>query len=244
MTINVGICDDSPQQTQLIQSYLDRFREQFGLTVIASSNPAEFLAQLKFQKPQILFLDIDMGETNGIQLGERIKALYEDALIVYITGHGQYALEAFRVRAFHYLLKPLTQEKFAQVFIEAVKAIPKESATKPEPQRFKLQRKGLVEYIDYDAILYFGKVGRKVTVHTKSGVLEYHGSFAELLEAIDTRVFIQCHQGYIINKRKLRAYRDSDLYLEGNRRVPVSRSYAAGIREMLAKRLFEEEDEQ
>lgn len=243
MVFTVGICDDNQQQTEMIERYLDKQKGRYALNVITSTNPEEFLARLKTQKPHIVFLDIDMGETNGIQLGERIKALYKDAVIIYITGHEQYAVEAYRIRAFHYLLKPLAEEKFAKVFLEAVKTMFKESVKKPESQKFKLQRKGLVEYIDYDAIFYFEKVGRKVTVQTECGVLEYHGSFADLLEAIDTSVFIQCHQGFIINKSKLRAYRDKDLYLEGNRRIPVSRSYAAEIKEMLAKRLFEEEDD-
>jgi two-component system LytT family response regulator len=71
---------------------------------------ADALAGLQFSEPDIAFLDIEMPETNGLELAEKILALKGDVEIVFVTAYDQYALEAFRVNALDYLLKPLSVE--------------------------------------------------------------------------------------------------------------------------------------
>ena len=238
MVLTVGICDDSPEQIELLEGYLQRSEEGSGLTVVSSADPAEFLAKLKENKPDLVFLDIDMRELNGIELGEKIRAEYDAAVIVYITAYEEYALEAFRVRAFHYLLKPLTEEQFNQVFQEAAALFKKRTLEKPDKKYFTVQRKDEIISLDYDDIDYFEKVGHKIKVHTGNSGLDYYGSFIKLLNEIDPDFFVQCHQGYIVNIDKIRGYRDKVLFLEGDLAIPVSRSYILTIHEMLAKKLF------
>ncbi|HBE80124.1 MAG TPA: DNA-binding response regulator [Firmicutes bacterium] len=238
MSITVGICDDCPEQIELLKGYLYRFDNGAGLTVVSSADPLEFLARLKENKPDLVFLDIDMRELNGIELGEKIRAEYEAVIIVYITAYEQYALEAFRVRAFHYLLKPLTEEKFARVFQEAVGVIQKIVFGKTAKKSFVVRRKDETICLDYDDIDYFEKAGHKIKVHTGNSALDYYGNFIKLLEEIDPGFFVQCHQGYIVNINKVRGYRDKTIFLEGNLPVPVSRSYTINVKERLAKKLF------
>jgi DNA-binding LytR/AlgR family response regulator len=238
MALTVGICDDCPEQIELLKGYLHRFEDGTGLTVVGSTDPEEFLAELKENKPDLVFLDIDLGEWNGITLGETIKTTYEAAIIVYITAYEEYALEAFRVRAFHYLLKPLTEEKFNQVFQEATALFKKIAIEKPGKKSFTVRRKDEIIALDYDDIDYFEKIGHKIKVYTGDGDLDFYGNFIKLLDAIDPDFFVQCHQGYIVNIDKIRGYRDKTLFLEGNLPIPVSRSYTMNIKEILVKRLF------
>ncbi len=131
MAFTIGICDDCPEQNELLVQYLNNYQGGNGrFTILQSTSPENFLMKLEGKKPQLVFLDIDMGEMSGIELGEKIKALYEDIIIVYITAYEKYALEAFQVRAFHYLLKPLTEEKFNHVLAEAVRLIKNDSESK------------------------------------------------------------------------------------------------------------------
>ncbi|MEK8128037.1 response regulator [Paenibacillus filicis] len=76
----------------------------------AFSNPAEALACLPQLKPDVVFLDVNMPIINGLELGERINELDEDIELVYVTAYDQYALEAFRLNAIDYILKPYTPE--------------------------------------------------------------------------------------------------------------------------------------
>ena len=85
-----------------------------GGTHLGASDPDDALRLAKESPPDVAFLDVEMpGEMNGLALGKRLKALYPKLNIVIITGHREYALDAFGLDASGYLLKPLTQEAVA-----------------------------------------------------------------------------------------------------------------------------------
>lgn len=242
MELTVAICDDSPEQIELLRGYLQRLAGGSGLTIVSSADPEEFLLALQRNRPDLVFLDIDMGAWNGIQLGERIKEEYAAAVIVYVTAYEAYALEAFRVRAFHYLLKPVTEEQFQRVFQEAAAFLRaflrKKGAEESAPKFLVIHRKDETIYCNYDDIDYFEKVGHKIKVHAGNRDIDYYGNFIRLLDALEPDFFLKCHQGYIVNKSKIRRYRDKTLFLEGNIAIPVSRSYLPAVHEMLTRRLF------
>jgi len=242
VAFTIGICDDSPEQVQLLTQYLNSYQGSGGFVVIKSTNPENFLKKLQTCRPQLVFLDIAMGGMNGIQLGEKIKALYEDTIVVYITAHEKYALEAFGVRAFHYLLKPLTKEKFTRMLDEAIGFIGNKNEKKPE-KTFAVQLKGEIICLAYSDIHYFEKIGHRVKVHTKERDIYFYDNISRILNMIDSDSFIQCHQGYIANIDKIQSFRDKTLTLDGNIKLPVSRSYTESIKEMLAKRLFAGKEE-
>lgn len=243
MAYTIGICDDNPEQLHLLRKYLDTYSQDTDqFSILESTEPVVFLNMLQASKPHLVFLDIDMGEMNGIQLGDRLKSLYPETAIVYVTAHEKYALEAFRVRAFHYLLKPLTREKFSWVFEEAVRSIKRINENKPV-KTLTIQTKEEIICLAYSDIFYFEKVSHKIKVHTENRDIYYYDNFLNLIEAIDANCFIQCHQGYIANIGKIRGFRDKTLFLDGNLKLPVSRSYTERIKEMLAKRLFAGKEE-
>jgi DNA-binding LytR/AlgR family response regulator len=244
MALTIGICDDCPEQIELLRRYLQRVADGSGLTIISSADPEEFLIKLKKNRPDLVFLDVEMSSLDGIQLGEKIRAQYQSAIIIYITAYEAYAVEAFRVRAFHYLLKPLSEEKFTKVFQEALELFKKSVNAKTAPQFFTVRKKVETVRIAYDDINYFEKIGHKIKVHAETGGIEFYGKFGMLLTEIDLEFFIRCHQGYIVNSAKIRGYRDKTLILAGNIRIPVGRAYIANIKEMLENRLFDGENGQ
>jgi DNA-binding LytR/AlgR family response regulator len=244
MALTIGICDDCREQIELLRKYLRRLEDGAGLKVISSSDPEEFLAMLKTNQPDLVFLDVEMNAMDGIQLGEKIRAQYQSAIIIYITAYEAYALEAFRVRAFHYLLKPLSEERFIKAFQEAVASFKKSVPAKTGDKFFTVRKKAETIRIAYDDINYFEKIGHKIKVHTETGGIEFYGKFGKLLTEIDLEFFIRCHQGYIVNGAKIRGYRDKSLILAGNIRIPVGRFYIVNIKEMLENRLFDGENGQ
>ena len=137
----IGMSRRQPEQLDLLAGYIKGCFVGGEYLLIRSADPADFLAQLSSAPAHLVFLDVDMPGMNGIRLGEEIRALYRDAAIIYITAHEEYALQAFDVRAFHYLLKPLTREKFRSVFQEALDRIGDGETTTPE-KMFSVQLRG------------------------------------------------------------------------------------------------------
>ncbi|MGE4484704.1 MAG: LytR/AlgR family response regulator transcription factor, partial [Oscillospiraceae bacterium] len=165
MRLNIGICDDFPEQVALLSAYLNRRHDSGAFQIVTGTEPLRFLEDLENTPPQLVFLDIDMGETSGIRLGEAIKSRYPDTLIIYITAYSKYACDAFGVRAFHYLLKPLTEETLSQVLTEALDYIEKRRNGIPV-KTLTIRNKGETVSLRYDNIYYFEKAGHRISVHT------------------------------------------------------------------------------
>lgn len=241
MAITIGICDDNPMQLSLLLKYLEHSSLAEGMKIIQSVNPVDFIGKLKEEPAQLVFLDIDMGEMSGIELGRNIKRLNENTIIIYVTAHEKYALEAFEVRAFHYLLKPLTEEKFIRVLEDALNYLKQRNELK-EQGFFTYQTKGEMIRMNYHDIFYFEKVGRKIKIRIAQQDQFFYGNFTQLLRELPEEVFLQCHQGYIANIEKVRSYREKTLFLEKDFKLPVSRSFSEKVKEILTERLFAGKD--
>lgn len=237
MTMTIGICDDNPAQLDLMNAYLQSSNRAGNLKVFGSTDPAAFLDLVKVKQPQLVFLDIDMGEINGIDLGAEIKALDEDVVLIYVTAHEKYAVKAFSVRAFHYLLKPLTRASFEQVLDEGIKQVEKLAGKRGGS--FVVKTKGEVARLKYGEIACFEKVGHRIRIRTAERDYFYYGNFTGLLAQLEEEFFVQCHQGYIANISKIRAFRDRTLFLNGGISLPVSRSYTDQVKRVLSVRLFD-----
>ena len=239
--LTIGVCDDQPEQVRnLLRLLNDPVACNGDCRVIASVSPVEFLKRLETEKPDLVFLDVNMDELDGIKLGEAIRARHPDAMVVYVTAFGQYALDAFRVRAFHYLLKPLEREAFSALMREARARLQREDSV--SDQYFTVQVKGETARFAQGEILYFEKVGHCVVVHALDREMSYYGKIHSLMDKLNPDRFVQCHQGYVVNLDMVRAFRDKTLKLEGGAEVPVSRSCVDQVKSVLVRRLFDREE--
>lgn len=96
---------------QLIAEHINRLLAETGVEVAGCyTNPYEALEMIKLLRPDVLFLDIEMPEMSGLEIAEQVYADNLDSEVVFITAFNQYAIDAFRVNALDYLLKPLMEE--------------------------------------------------------------------------------------------------------------------------------------
>lgn len=105
---------------------LSQLKELAGINgnvdvVALFTDSLEGLLNVAKLKPNVVFIDIDMPETNGIYMAEQIIKSYPDTCIVFVTSYDDYGLEAFELNALDYLLKPVTQERFSQCIEKLLK---------------------------------------------------------------------------------------------------------------------------
>ena len=121
--ISAVIIDDERHVIKEIEFYLKKYPE---ISVVESFiNPLEALKKLPELKPQLVFLDIQMPQLMGIDVGSRILDINSDIEIIFVTAHDQYAMEAFELNAIAYILKPIEQEKFENTMRKVTKRIRK-----------------------------------------------------------------------------------------------------------------------
>lgn len=107
--IQVITLDDEQLALDNLNYILKKFEEIE--VVLSTTSPAEVLDSLERLKPDLIFADISMPEINGMEIAERIMEQQLSAKIIFITAYEQYALDAFRVNAIDYILKPVTTSK-------------------------------------------------------------------------------------------------------------------------------------
>jgi len=237
MTWKVGICDDNPLQVELIKKYVQKYDWKDDICVLDSTNPDDFLDQVEALIPHLVFLDIDMGKVSGIDLGEAIREIDKNIVIVFVTAYEKYAYEAYQTRAFHYLMKPILPEKFNAVLDEVIAHI-KRLTIPLENKSFVVKTKKEIVCIECNDIYYFEKIGHKIRVCAESRDVFFYDNFCTLIETIDPNHFVRCHQGYIVNIGKVRGLKNKTLFLSNDFELPVSRTYMNDIKLVLNEKLF------
>lgn len=103
------IIDDEPMAVELLSRML---RPHQDIQIVGSYiNPLRALREIKLLRPDVIFLDIEMGEINGLEFAGVLLSEFDSADIVFVTAYSQYAVDAFEVNAIDYLLKPVLEKR-------------------------------------------------------------------------------------------------------------------------------------
>ena len=102
------VVDDEPMMLEELTEMLGNIRP--GADVLGFTKPRTALAEMEHQTADVAFLDIQMGSMSGLELAEQLKRLHPDLHIIFVTGYQKYAVQAFRLHATGYLLKPVNEE--------------------------------------------------------------------------------------------------------------------------------------
>lgn len=222
-TITCAIIDDEPLAIELLKSYVGKTA---FLKLVGSYNSAvTALADFKSTKPDLLFLDIQMPDLNGIELS---RIVGNQCKIVFTTAFEQYALESYKVNALDYLLKPISYVEFLKAATKAQEWFEMKSASK---ETHKDEKKLIVKsdykllQIDFDKILYIEGVKDYVKI-----VLEDNSMpILTLLnmKTLETELppsFIRVHRSFIVHAPKIGVI-ERNRIIFGKQNIPISDSY-------------------
>lgn len=114
--MRVAICDDEIKMRELLAAKVRRLCPDADIVLVKSGS--ELLSMEP--QPEILFLDIGMPKMSGMEAARALRENNKSMVLIFVTAFAEYVFQAFDVGAFHYLVKPFTDEKFAEVFCAAV----------------------------------------------------------------------------------------------------------------------------
>ena len=239
MPINIFLCDDDLVQLETLTSFIHSIFSKGEIAITQATSGEELLSKIDAVKPDTVILDIEMKGLNGIQTGFILREKFKDLIIVFITGFKDYAFDAFSVKSFDYIIKPVTFSQFKMLMDDIIIRLDQIRAYKEKSQTLVIASRDKSAAIRYDDIFYFEKSLRKVRIYTKCGIYEYYGTFKELMNNLNMDFFVQCHQGYIVNISKIKEIRKDELILnEIKSSIPMSRKYKSNVREAMSCRLF------
>ena len=203
--IKVVIADDDPSSRTLLAQFTQLMPNYIIAGEAASGN--ELLELVMKEKPEIILLDIQMPDLNGVEAAKACKLMAPSLHIIFTTGHEEYAVEAFNLSAVDYLVKPIERTRFfmalekARKSIEVAKAI-ESRAAKKEWKRLAIRSNQTFVYLPVEEILFIEKEGRKSVIHTVDERFVTHEPLQELEERLPD-YFYKTHRSYLVNLKKI-----------------------------------------
>ena len=205
--LNFALCDDNYSAIDKLSKMLNSIlisNNLKGQITFTSSSPDKLLNFVKHNPVHVLLLDIDLKSTkSGIELAEQIRAIDKSVYIIFITGHFEFSLIAYKCKTFDFLAKPLTKERFEETILRLYSDVFGDTS-----RYIRLDNNKTV--IKEDSIRFIKKDGMKVIFHTDTRDYETYSSFNKISDMLPYN-FVRCHKSYIVNVSKI-----SDINLSEN----------------------------
>lgn len=228
--LTVAICEDNDEQCAALRRLLDEWsrNKPFALIIDEYISAESFLFVYPEKNCDLLILDIEMGEINGMELAKRLRKKSDTLPILFVTGYSDYMNEGYEVEALHYLLKPVDKVKLFAVLDRYIKnySPEKEIVLKTEEEALR---------VSADMIAYCEAMGKKTSVYLTDGRrLECDAGISDIKNELSGE-FIFTHRSYIVNLRCVKSIRKTDLILDTGSVIPVSRRLYKDINENFIK---------
>jgi two-component system, LytTR family, response regulator len=224
--LRIVIIDDEALARRALRRVIERHSD---VEIVGEcSDGSEAVRVLQETHPDLIFLDIEMPRLNGFEVVERMKP-NKIPHIVFVTAHEQYALDAFKVHAIDFLVKPIREEKISEV-LQRVTHLTEQSRIReidsrldsilqilgtqnsnlPHRQtmeRIPIKNKGRIYFVETSSIDWIQADGNYITLHTGSTKHLVRMKMVSMEEKLDSKLFIRIHRSVIVNIHSIKELR-------------------------------------
>lgn len=231
--MNIAICDDQldicGQLELLVEKILKNKKVKYNIDVYSSG--IELCKEMSETEYQLVFLDVEMPEKNGVEIGRYIreKLKNEKIQIAYISSKEESAMSLFELRPINFLIKPLRMEQIEKV-------IDKYMVVSEIHNYFFEWQKGKEHYkIPMDKINYFEISGRKIHLLAENMQDEFYGSIEEINDRLNKEKFLFIHKSTIVNYDYVKKISYEQVEMVDGRVFSISQSRRKSIKKQLEK---------
>lgn len=215
--MKVAVCDDEPihrkRLVSIIQMTLDLKSIKYSIFEFTSGEELILSSEVF----DIYFLDIKMDKLTGIEAAKKIRQENQKAGVVFVTALKEYVFDAFDINAFHYLLKPVNEDKLREVLCSFL------NYNNKQDYFIIAKTANLSVKIFYQDIIYIESQLRKIIVHTNDGIIEYYFKLSDIEQELQGHSFFRCHKSYIVNLQYVCSYSNNCITLKNSETVFLSK---------------------
>lgn len=219
--MKIAVCDDEPLICREVIRRISRLSP--GEDIFEYHNGKELVnSGCTFD---LVFLDIDMPELSGMEAASILSHRRRDTLIIFLTGSREYMPDAFKVRAFRYICKPVDPEEFHEAFFAAKQEL-------CERVMISVRHDHMTCTILLDDVICFEAYGDGTYIYTADEVYTSARSLKSWMEEVGDHCFFQVHRSYAISLRHIQSIETDTITMRGqNLEVPVSRRSRTALKE-------------
>lgn len=217
--MKICICDDEKDFIHNFQLLLKQYSKKHKNINQFNSFENDLLSYFYSQNDiDILFLDIKFQTYSGIEIAKKIRDIDPSVILIFLTSFPEYALSGYKVKAFDYLVKPLSYLQLENVLDRAISELESN-----EKHFLIIKDSGNIFKIEFSEIVYIETYNRNILFHlTSESEITGHESLKAYENKLDER-FYRCHTGYIVNMAYVTSIQKDYAILNSNVTVPVSR---------------------
>ena len=228
--INIALCDDTIEELEIIVSYVSKNIKDLDIPfkISSFSEGQDLLEHINSSKENfdIIFLDIYMKFSNGIDIARRIRDFDKECKIIFITSSKEHAIDSYDVSAIHYILKPINEEKLSNAIKIAIESLHKENK-----QVVIMNKKGNYRILCKD-ILYAESKARVVNIYLKSSeVISFYSKLEDFFQSLKDERFLRCHKSFFVNMDYILKIENNCAFMCNNVIIPITSSNMTVIKE-------------
>lgn len=234
--MRIAIVDDTVSDRKELHNRLSAilYRCSLDAEILEYEDGETYLSATENERFDIVFLDIYMNGANGVEVAKKLRNFDQECIIIFTTSSTDYALDGFRVRALHYLVKPYSNEELKNLFKEII-------ARLPAPDKYlDVNIVGGSVRLRFNEIIYASHFKHQIHIHTSDGnttvTRQTFRDFVSSLEG-DERFFM-CSRGVIINLNYADDFNGTDFKLKNGDTISVSRDITKSARLAFGDFLF------
>ncbi len=216
--IKVGIIDDEILARKVLEDYCSKI-DNLEIT-LSTGNPLEFINYAQQNVLDLIFLDIEMPELNGMEV---LRSMINPPKVILTTAYSEYALESYNYGVVDYLLKPIKIERF----LKAINKVSASLITQPEKNRgseeLQIKYDGIPVNISFKSILYIQSFGNYLKIFTDSRMYLVPETLINITDQLAEN-FQRTHKSYIANLDRVTKATRTHLLIDNNQ-VPISAMY-------------------
>lgn len=230
--MRICLVDDDSIQLEYLKRIIDKWSDkndvQTELSFYHSSEEMLFEHNESYPYDMIV-LDIQMGDMNGIELAKRIRKTDKNVILAFISGMSNYVFDGYEVQATRYILKPVKDKKVFELLDYVHIHTTKRSSY------LIISVSGEKKRINYNDIIYFESMGHYITLHLEDEEYDYKYSIRDLCADLIQTEFIQTHRSYVVNLKYVEKITRNKCHLIQNISVPLSRNSYKSVNEKFIK---------
>jgi two-component system LytT family response regulator len=219
--------DDEPKALEVIERYCQKSDlVELKATFREPVKAIEFLTQ---EKTDLIFLDINMPDINGIQL---IETLVVKPMVIFTTAYSNFAVESYNLNAIDYLLKPISFERFLAAANKALSILSMQNKTviKEEEAETVFIRSGAYTHqVRTRDILYLEKDGNYITVYLKDKKILIRENMSDVFDLFPSDEFIRVHKSFVVAVKHISMIEIHQLFINGVK-IPIGSTYRESLR--------------
>lgn len=223
--INIAILDDdvtyARKLKQTIYEYFDQVRLDIQIFDVFHDGTSLLSSKHTYD---LLFLDIEVGKENGIEIAKELRKRQPDLLIVVITSYVKYSMDGYKIQAARYLLKPVPKALLFSELDEVLMSYCFDS-------HILVQHQSNAVRISQKEIYYIESFGRKSKVMTRSEEFISDHAIGHWIQELSSQAFMECYKGICVGLRQIKELKKDVLVLENDKILPIARRRSEDVRQ-------------